>query len=95
MPTALADVKVVVDELTACGFIAARRLTDPAKTFVLRVLGERIAELEAGEATTACKMCGRSFLFNPALFRHEPRTCFSCRVQRNAAGRAVRISPGR
>lgn len=77
--------KVVIDELHAGAFIAARHLTGHAKIFVLRAFGERLAELEAGSELAVCRHCQRSFLFNPALYRAAPRTCFACRVQRTEA----------
>lgn len=84
MPVA-PDVKTAIDELVAAGHIAARRLDGHDRIIVLRVIGERVARLEAGSDVATCRYCERSFVFNQTLYRNVPRTCFSCRILRRVA----------
>ena len=74
-------------QLDAAGFIAARHLQGQGRIIVLRVLGERIATLEAGSDVAVCRYCERSFVFNRTLYRTAPRTCFGCRILRRVADR--------
>jgi hypothetical protein len=87
MPSAPADLNLAVHELTAAGFIAARRLDGHSRILVLRVLGEQVAALEGGSDVTVCRYCERSFVFNRTLYRTAPRTCFGCRILRRVADR--------
>lgn len=89
MPCAPAagDVKTAIAELTSAGHLAGRRLDGHDRIMVLRLLGERVAALEAGSDVATCRYCERSFVFNRTLYRVMPKTCFTCRILRRVADR--------
>jgi hypothetical protein len=75
--------------LRAAAFTVAREFSDDRRRlFILRHLGERIEELEAGSETAVCATCRRYFTYDPKFYwsraLEAPTHCTCCRILRRA-----------